>query len=46
MYYTYRCTTEQLTTHLNRIRDCGDTVLWPVHIGGRDWVIICQKAAD
>jgi len=46
MHYIYRCTTEQLPTHLDRIRDCGDTVLWPIYLGGRDWVLICQRAAD
>lgn len=43
MFYIYRCTTQQLEQSLNRIVDAGDTVVQPVHTGGRDWIIVCRK---
>lgn len=49
MFYIYRCTTQQLEQSLNNVVESGDTVVQPVHVGGRDWVLICRKgvaAAD
>lgn len=42
-FYVYRTTTEKLADALDRITDAGDTVREPVHVGGRDWVLICLK---
>lgn len=46
MYYVYRCTTQQLEEHLNRIVSSGDEVVQPVHVGGRDWVIVCRRGGE
>lgn len=43
MFYVYRCTTDKLEQHLNRIADMGDEVLWPVFVGGRDWLLFCRR---
>lgn len=43
--YRYRCTTDKLFMHIKRVESAGDTVLWPVFLGGRDWLLICRKAA-
>jgi hypothetical protein len=43
MFYIYRCTTQQLEQSLNNVVESGDTVVQPVHVGGRDWVLICRK---
>lgn len=45
MHYIFRTTTDQLAASLDRIVEAGDQVLWPVFTGGRDWTLICQKAA-
>lgn len=44
--YLYRCTTDKLVMHMERIEEAGDSVLWPVFLGGRDWLLVCQKAAS
>lgn len=41
--YLYRCTTDKLVMHLERIASVGDTVLWPCFVGGRDWLLIVRK---
>jgi hypothetical protein len=41
--YLYRCTTDKLVHHLERIEQAGDVVVWPCFIGGRDWVLICRQ---
>lgn len=46
MFYVYRCTTDKLSDSLTRITEAGDTILWPVWVGGRDWIVICRKSAD
>lgn len=46
MYYTYRCTTDKLPMHIERIEEAGDQVVWPTFVGGRDWLLICRKAED
>lgn len=46
MFYVYRCTTDKLDLHLNRVQEAGDQVLWPVYLGGRDWLLICRKASE
>jgi hypothetical protein len=46
MVYVYRCTTDKIPDAFSRIEEAGDTVLWTVHVGGRDWVLICRKADD
>lgn len=43
-YYLYRCTTDKLVMHLERIGESGDLVVHSVFVGGRDWVLICAKA--
>lgn len=43
--YFYRCTEQQLAEALDRIHENGDTLLQAVYKGGRDWVLICLKAA-
>lgn len=45
-YYVYRTTTDKLGSDLNRIAECGDRIVTPVHVGGRDWVLICIKAPN
>jgi hypothetical protein len=45
MYYIYRTTTDKLADSLNRITEAGDYITDTVHIGGRDWVIVCRKGA-
>lgn len=42
-FYVYRCTSDKLQHHLNRIAAMGDQVFWPVFVGGRDWVLICLR---
>jgi hypothetical protein len=44
VFYLYRCTTNQLVEHLERIESSGDTVRWPLFVGGRDWILVCSKA--
>jgi hypothetical protein len=44
--YLFRSTTAQLCGHLQHIEESGDTPLWPVFVGGRDWIIICRKAGE
>lgn len=46
MFYVYRCTTDKLEYHLNRVTDAGDTVIGTHHVGGRDWVIICRQGGE
>lgn len=46
MFYLYRCTTDKLAESLNTITQSGDSPVWPVHTGGRDWVIVCRKGSD
>jgi len=41
--FKYRCTTEKLLMHIARIEESGDSVVWPVFLGGRDWILICRK---
>lgn len=43
-HYLYRCTTDKLLQHLANIEESGDQVIWPVFVGGRDWLLICRKA--
>lgn len=43
--YAFRCTEQQLNDSLARIDEAGDTLLQAVYKGGRDWVLICRKAA-
>jgi hypothetical protein len=42
--YLYRCTEQQLESHLQRIADAGDTVEHVIYKGGRDYVLVCRKA--
>lgn len=42
-FYVYRCTTDKLEHHLNRIHDSGDEVVQPVFLGGRDWLLFCRQ---
>lgn len=44
MHYIFRCTTDQLAASLDRIVETGDRVLSEHHVGGRDWVLVCEKA--
>lgn len=44
--YFFRCTEQQLGDSLAKIHESGDTLLQAVFKGGRDWILICQKAAD
>lgn len=44
MFYLFRTTTAKLCDHLQHIIESGDTPVWPVFIGAREWVIICRKA--
>lgn len=46
MFYIYRSTTDKLSDALNSIVEAGDTVVQPVHTGGRDWVVVCRKGAE
>lgn len=43
-FYVYRTTTDKLGESLNRISDSGDQIRETVHVGGRDWVVVCVKA--
>lgn len=42
-YYLFRTTTAKLCEHIQHIIESGDQVMWPVFIGAREWVIVCQK---
>jgi hypothetical protein len=46
MHYTYRTTTEKLGAALDKILGDGDQVLWPVFVGGRDWILLCRKGSE
>jgi hypothetical protein len=46
MLYPYRCTEQQLPDALKDIEESGDTVEHVVYKGGRDYVLICRKAAE
>lgn len=41
--YLYRCTEQQLETHLQRIADAGDSVEHVIFKGGRDYVLVVRK---
>lgn len=41
--YKYSCTTQQLDESLEHIQSAGDTVVWVFYMGGRDWVLFCQR---
>jgi len=45
-HYVFRTTTDQLQAHLDHIIECGDAILTAQYVGGRDWVLVCIKAAD
>lgn len=45
-YYVYKCTTQQLEDALNHIVECGDQIVQPAFCGGRDWIIVCIRAAN
>lgn len=42
-FYLFETTTAKLPGHLRHIVESGDTVLWPVFIGGRDWMLVCRE---
>lgn len=46
MHYVYRTTTQKLPDALDAVVSSGDEVLWPVFVGGRDWLLICRKGGD
>lgn len=43
-WYTYRCTTEKLEHHLNRVQAGGDVVFATQYMGGRDWLLVCHTS--
>lgn len=43
-FYSYRCTTDKLEQHLNRIQSTGDELVSAHYLGGRDWILICKTA--
>lgn len=46
MFYVYRCTSDKLEHHLNRVAESGDMVVWPVFTGGRDWLLVCRRGGE
>ena len=42
--YLYRCTEQQLESHLQRIAEEGDAVEHVIYKGGRDYVLVCRKS--
>lgn len=46
MFYVYRCTTDKLEHHLNRVVEAGDTVFSVHHQGGRDWLLVCRQGGE
>ena len=44
-HFVFRTTTDKLGKALDTLEDDGVTVLWPVFLGGRDWVLVCRNAA-
>ena len=43
-HYVFRTTTDKLAESLQHIIESGDAVVAdPVHVGGRDWVLLCRK---
>ncbi len=46
MFYVYRCTSDKLEHHLNRVVEAGDQVVWPVFTGGRDWLLVCRRGGS
>lgn len=44
MFYVYRCTSDKLELHLNRVIETGDVVFSVHHVGGRDWVLVCRRS--
>lgn len=46
MHYVFRTTTDKLPRALDQVTSAGDQVLWPIFVGGRDWLLICRKGDD